>query len=777
MSARAKPAASAKRAQPKGARLRGPAPDAAAFELLRSKLAIPSLRPTLVKRPALVNRLRREKEARVVSVVAPAGYGKSTLLAQWAAKDPRPFAWVSLEERDNDPVAFLTYIAAALDGVHPVDPHTFRAAAAAADSLWSVALPRVSAALASMPEPIVLVLDDVHELRHRDCIDLIEPLAKNLGPGSQLVLSGRGGHGIPIARIRVDRRLAELGPEDLALNDEEARLLLKAAGLEVSEAQAARLNAEAEGWIAGLHLAALFMQETDETEPVAAFHGDDRFVVDYFRSEHLAGLKPTELEFLMRTSILDRMTGPLCDEVVGRKHSAKRLQALADGNFFVVALDNRREWFRYHRLFREMLQAELDLAEPGEVLRLHRGAAAWLEENGHPDAAIDHASAGGDVDAVARLVGANALPFFRSGRVATVERWIALFDDRELLLAYPVVASFGAWIHAIRGRREESERFAYALEHSTYDGPMPDGSASPEGWAATVRAMMCRQGVNAMRRDAEHALATLSPTSLWRPPASLMRAVATVLQGDAETGAALLEETAQDALGWGSVYAGVVAHSELALLALSGNDLDAAAHHLARADEFLRSQPIDDYRPAAIKRAASARLALARGQSATARLHLVGAMRMRGHLSRAIPWFGVQTSLELARAHLSLADVEGARTLAREGQDMLLEAGEMGILSAQFAELRGQLANAVGVGDGWASTLTAAELRLLPLLTTHLSFREIAERLYVSRNTVKSQAISVYRKLHASSRSEAIARAIELGLVDAPVSASFTPTG
>lgn len=282
-----------------------------------------------------------------------------------------------------------------------------------------------------------------------------------------------------------------------------------------------------------------------------------------------------------------------------------------------------------------------------------------------------------------------------------------------------------------------------------------------------------------MRVDAELALGELSLSSFWRPPALLLLAVGHLLEGDLEPAEELLAETAIEAAGSGAVYAGVVAHAELALLALSRGDRDKAALELADGQAFLQNQPVEEYVPAAIQLAAGARLAVELGQSATARKLLVRAMRLRGYFNRAIPWFGVQTRLELARAHLSIADVDGARTLLREAEDVIRHRPEMGTLGPQAQELRAQLANVASFDGGWASTLTAAELRLLPLLTTHLSFREIAERLFVSRNTVKSQAISVYRKLDASSRSEAIERAVELGLVDAPASPSpsFTPWG
>jgi LuxR family maltose regulon positive regulatory protein len=282
-----------------------------------------------------------------------------------------------------------------------------------------------------------------------------------------------------------------------------------------------------------------------------------------------------------------------------------------------------------------------------------------------------------------------------------------------------------------------------------------------------------------MRVDAELALEELSPSSFWRPAALLFVGVGALLEGEVERAEELFVETGEEATGSGGVYAGVVAHSQLALLALDRDDVAGAEIHLAQAREFLQNQPIEEFLPAAILVAADARLALARGQAATARGLLMAAMRLRPYLSRAIPWFGVQTNLELARSHLALADSDGSRTLLREAEDVIRRRPDLGTLPQQALELRAELANAVSLDDGWASTLTAAELRLLPLLTTHLSFREIAERLYVSRNTVKSQAISVYRKLGASSRSEAIERAVHLGLVDMPVSSGpgFTPWG
>jgi LuxR family transcriptional regulator, maltose regulon positive regulatory protein len=752
--------------------------DAAAFEILESKLEVPKLRRGLIPRAALVSRLRSPGSARVISVNAPPGYGKTTLLAQWAAVDPRPVAWVSLEDRDNDPAAFLTYLAAAADAIRPVDGRVFRAAASGGDSLWTIGLPRLCAALAAIGEPMLLVLDDVHELRNRDCLDALEPIAKHLPDGAQLVLAGGADEGLPLARLRASGRLLAIGPEELALSDAEAKALLGAAGVEVTETEASTLNERAEGWVAGLYLAALFAAAAGPEE-LRSFAGDDRFVADYLRAEHLSGLKRSEIQFLTRTSILDRMSGPLCDELLQRKDSARRLEGLEHGNSFVIPLDHHREWYRYHRLFRDMLRSELDRLEPKLVTTLHRRAASWFEQNGQPDAAIEHAEAAGDMSELARLVAMYALPFYRSGRVVTVERWFEPFDEPEILVRYPAIAGFGAFLAALRGRPEQAERYSYALEHSAYDGPMPDGSDSPRTWAALVRALLCRRGVSQLGVDARKALDEMPTSSFWHPVALALLGISLLLDGDSERAREVLTEAAEEAAGSGAVYAGVIVHSELALLALAEEDVEKAEAELADARALLEDQPMEEYVAAAIYLAAAARVALVKGQAATARGLLVRAMRMRPQLTHAFPWFSVQASLELAEAHLALGDVEGARTLFREASAVITQRPELGTLRAQATDLRDRLAKVANVDDGWASSLTAAELRLLPLLTTHLSFREIAERLFVSRNTVKSQAISVYRKLDASSRSEAIQRALELGLVDAPVASGplFTPAG
>ena len=391
------------------------------------------------------------------------------------------------------------------------------------------------------------------------------------------------------------------------------------------------------------------------------------------------------------------------------------------------------------------------------------------------EVAIDYLAAAGDTDELARLVGTCGFPYYRSGRVTTVERWLAMFDDPELLERYPAIAVFGAWMHTLRGRPEAAERWALVVESSRFEGDMPDGSPV-EAWAATVRALLCRKGVEQMQVDAELAVSLLAPASPWRPASVLLSGIALLLSGELDRAEATLEQAAELAFAEGAVWVGVVARSERALLALERGDLAAVEFELALAGESIEDVPSADYVVTGLLWAVRARLAIARGQGAGARQALASAQRTRPMMTHVLSWFSVQTRLELAKAHLALSDAQGAATLLREVGEIRRRRPSLGTLVAQEEEVRGKVGSVAKQSSGWASTLTAAELRLLPLLTTHLSFREIAERLFLSRNTVKTQAISIYRKLDATSRSEAIERAVELGLVDSAPAAQLEIT-
>jgi LuxR family maltose regulon positive regulatory protein len=752
-------------------------PGVSVLDLDEAKLALPLPARDSVSRTALVNRLRVPGSYSVVTLLAPAGYGKTTLLAQWAAREKRSFGWVSLD--DDDPTLLLRYVATALARAQAIDSSVLDALLRARRSARA-ATRLLASALFSVGQPVALVLDDVQRLRSQECVDALSALVDHVPHGSTLVLSGRKAPALPLARLRAEGRVLELGVDELALTRREVLLLLRNAGVEPPEGDVSGIVDRTEGWAAGVYFAALALQDAGAEHGSEEFAGDDRFVADYLRSEYLSCLRRTEVRFLTRTSVLDRMSGPLCDAVVESKRSAQKLEALETSNLFLVPLDRHRGWYRYHRLFRDLLRAELAQREPELVPALNRRAASWYEANGSPEAAVDYARAAGDTETVARLVGELGLPVYHSGRVATLERWLDHFRDDDCRLArYPGVAVLGAWIHVLHGRQATAERYLHALEDGTAKRPLPDGSPSTGPWLALLRAAMCRNGPEQMHSEAEAAIRQLGPRSPWRPAALLLRGAAQLLLGHDDCADASMAEAIDVAESSGATETRVVALAERSLLAEARGD-HADAKALGReARAAVDEGGLGDHPTSAIALAASARAELRTGSWEQARFDLERASRLRGLLAHVLPWLSLQTRLELARAQLALSDASGARVLLSEADEIRRRRPALGVLVEQAAELRAESDTLAATRAGPASPLTPAELRLLPLLATHLSFREIGERLYVSRNTVKTQAISVYRKLGVSSRSEAIERAADLGLGDRPAVSppDFTLTG
>jgi LuxR family transcriptional regulator, maltose regulon positive regulatory protein len=752
-------------------------PQAAAVDLDEAKLVVPVARPGSVQRTAIVNSLRVAGRCPVVTVLAPGGYGKTTLLAQWAGRDERPFAWVSVDASD-DVTLLLRHVAAALSRVQAIDASLPGALGAPGRSVTS-SIRRLASAFYSSERPVVLVLDHVERLQLRECLEAVAALADHVPDGSTLVVAGRSAPELPVARLRATGRLLELGVDELALSRREAKLLLREAGVEAAEGDASELIDRTEGWAAGLYLAALSLQDTKVRGDGEDLAGHDRFLADYFRSEYLAHLRPAEVRFLTRTSVLDRMSGPLCDAVLEGKDAARKLERLEKLNVFVVPLDRHRGWYRYHRLFRDLLRSELEQREPELVPALNGRAARWCEAHGSPDAAISYAGLARETATVARLVGASALAVYHGGRLAMIESWLSQFDDESGLARYPAVAVLGGWVHALRGRPAAAERWLCAAENGNIKRALPDGTTSLEPWLALLRAALCRDGPDQMLADAEAAVQGLAAESQWRPTALLLRGAALLLLGDVAAADASMARAVDAAESVGATEAEVVALSERSLLAQARGDLDDAKALGLAARALAEKSGLDDYPTVAIVLAASARTELRAGSWERARADLEQANRLRPQLTYALPWHSVQALLELARAHMTLLDRSEAQSLLRDADEILLRRPELGVLAEAAAKLRAETEKLLEAGDRRASTLTPAELRLLPLLATHLSFREIGERLYVSRNTVKTQAISVYRKLGVSSRSHAIERALELGLLDPPAVSpqEFTLTG
>jgi len=729
-----------------------------AFDLIASKLRRPVPRPGTVRRPGLVARLLQDDSGPIVSVVAPPGYGKTTLLSQWAEANGRAFAWVSVDEADNDPKVLLTYVTQALDAVQPVDPRVFEALASPVSSVPGSVVPRLGSAFASMTVPVVLVLDDVHLLHNRECRAGLSVLADHVPKGSLLVLAGRAEPPLRIARLRAEGRILEIGPADLALSAEEAGSLLRQAGVALGADQVAALHRRTEGWPAGLYLAALCLREADSG---SSFGGDDRFIAEYLESEFLARISPRDRVFLTRSAVLERMSGPLCEAVLQWPGAAATLAGLARSNLLLVPLDRRGQWYRYHHLFRDMLLAELERTEPGLLPVLRRRAACWCERNGLPEEALEYSMAAGDADAAARLAEQVFLPAYRQARVTTLQRWFRWLDDRGAIEGHPLVAVWASILASQTGRPAEAERWADAVDRWLDSDALRPGDPYVEAWAAVSRAVLCRHGIRRMRTDADQAARAFGRAGVGIPAVPLLRGLARVLGGDVD-GADACFEDAIVAGDSGAPDVLATALCERALLAMARDDW-------SRADDLAR-QARTALGPAGIEvplvYAVRARVAMHHGDVPAARHELACAQRLRPLLTHAQPHLAVQTRIELIRVYLALADAAAARMLMREIDELLRRRPDLGTLVGEARELQARLSAERGPSTAAATALTGAELRLLPLLATHLSFPEIGAELFLSPHTIKSQAMSVYRKLGACSRNQAVARSRELALLD-----------
>jgi LuxR family transcriptional regulator, maltose regulon positive regulatory protein len=741
------------------------------FDLAEVKLAPPVARPGTVAKADVIARLCTAGVP-FATIVAPAGYGKTTLLARWAESDSRPFAWVALDAQDDDALVFLRHIAGAIHRVEPLSPEVIVTLSGPERSPWSRRVPGVGNALAGLERPLVLALDDLHSVANPACLDVLTALCAYVPRGSQIAVASREEPALPVARWRTQGWVDEIGVEDLRLDEQEAEQLLAAAGVELDASELSALTERTEGWPAGLYMAALSIQAgaAGAAGPagIEGFNGDDRLVADYFRNELLALLPAPEAAFLKYTSVLERMCGGLCDAVLETSASAQTLEALERTNGFVVPLDRQREWFRYHHLFGQLLRNELEHSEPGLVPELNRRAMAWCIDHDLPEAAVVCGQAAGETDTVAGLIDALTLPLYYDGRMETVEEWLRWFSDDQLV-RYPALAVYGAWLRVLTGRPDDAERWLALADGATSTIPLSDGSATIDPWVAALRAHMMQHGVEQSLADANLALEQFAPESDWRPTAFLIRGVAHLLLGEMDHATDDLTAAVEKGLASGAAEEVYVAEAELAFLAAKAGAWGEASQRAATAQAVVEEAGLGDYASSAMAYVAKARVALHEGHQEEARAAIARAHRLRPLLDHGLPWLTVKVGLELTRAHLALAEAAAARTILAETERVIELRPGLGSLVEEAQELHEQVAATGGSAGAWAMSLTGAELRLLPYLATHLTFPEIATRLFLSRHTIKTEAVSIYRKLGASSRSQAIERAIEVGLLEASV--------
>jgi LuxR family transcriptional regulator, maltose regulon positive regulatory protein len=702
------------------------------------------LPPSSVRRARLVRRLTRATTP-LAMLVAPAGYGKTTLLQQWAEADARPVAWIPLTEEDNDPVQLLAAIAARLDEIAGFAPRL----------AWALEPPR---------RPMILVLDDAHLLREPAALVALRTLSEHVAPGSTLALASRSELALPVGRMRSEGVITELGAPDFAMDEGEAATLLRRTGLPLSPAEMTLIFRRTEGWPAGLRLAALSLQAQDDPSAAAArFAGDDRFVVDYLRDELLAHLDADDVAFLTRTSLLGPLTGPLCDSVLGRRGSGRVLRELAHANFLLAPVDRSEQRFRTHPMLADMLRVELRRDEPHREAEIHRRASAWHEQHDELDRAIEHAAAGGDDERAGALLWRLTPSYAASGRAEALGRWLDGFGDARINM-HPTLSLAAAVHRLMHGDRDRAERWADAAERGL--GSMSAASRDRLlAGLAIVRAGVARHGAERMDEDAARAYALSEADSPWRALACVFRGAAALATGHPDCARTQLDEGARRGAD-GAPCARVLCLAQLAFLALEQEDWDQGSALAGRARDELAAAGLDEAPACALVFAVAAFARAHSGRVEEARHDVRASRRALAALTDVAPWLGLQVRVALARAELRLSDAAAARELLVEASRMLRAAPAGITLQAWVDDGWGRADTFAAGAVAGPTSLTTAELRVLRFLPSHLSFREIAARLHVSANTVKSQAHAVYRKLDASSRSEAVARARDVGLVD-----------
>jgi len=727
-----------------------------------TKLHPPPTRKQAIPRDRLVNRLRARSEIKLTLVAAPAGYGKSTLLGMWReSEEPsRPVAWLTLDDGDNDPVVLWSYVIAALRGVCPALDVPLSPQQVGPSRIVDVVLPELVNGLTELGDA-VLVLDDFHRISSGPARESVAWFIDHAPSTFQLILATRSEPGLPLAALRAHGALLELRADELGFTPAEGDMLLNGRlelGLEPE--YVGELVDRTEGWPAGLYLAALSLRAVEDRRNfVSTFGGRSRYVLDFLVDEVLDAHDPELQGLMLRSSILEQLSGPLCDAVLEREGSGERLAALSRTNLFLVPLDERGEWYRFHHLFAQLLRVELEHREPGVAPTLHRRASAWHRDHGSISEAIEHAVQAGAFGDATEMITAAWLETASIGRYATVLAWLACYpqelvrEDARLLLVK-------AWLLSLCGRREEAADAIGALEQLGWSGrePLPDGSSSLDASLATLRAVFPWGDVGAGHANALRAVALQTPESPFWAAACWPLGMACYYRGDDREADRWFGESAEVGARnerW-LITASALAYRSL--IAGDGGKLDEQRLLAEKAATLARECGIDEL---------NSEVHVAMGVSLAA----------RAQLDEALPFLerGVAVArslgrlLDLAHARIRQAAVlqavnrrEAAAAAIDEARATVESCPDPGVLRECIEALERPRRTERRRRE---AALSERELVVLRMLRGPLSERDIGRELYLSHNTVHSHTRSIYRKLGVSSRAEALEQALTLDLL------------
>jgi LuxR family maltose regulon positive regulatory protein len=735
------------------------------LRVIEPKLMLPRVHPGMLHRARLHEMLDRDPVAALTMVDAAVGYGKTTLLRSWCIERPEAVIWMTLDAADDDPVRLWTHLATAVERLGEGLGGSALMCLGVRGATVETAVDELMNSLVEYGQPITIVLDDLHAVGSERSLRSIAHAIERLPPNARVLASTRSDPAISLARLRARGALVEIRSRELAFTVDEARELLVREGIELSDESVELLMKRTEGWPAGLYLAALWLRDVEDPDQgVQSFAGTARHISDYLTDEVLTAVAPETRDFLLRTSVLGRFTPELCDAVLGREGSAAVLTDLAHSNMFLVALDADGEWYRYHHLFGELLQLELGREQAPE---LRRRAAAWCRAHGLVEDAIEYAAAAQDAETVAELLVELHLEFIWGGRIEQFLSWVRWLPP-QLLLEHPLLPAVGATAAALLARPNIEIRQLLAMAGQARRERPQLWSPYVEAVVEVTRAMKIERGdVGAAVEHARRAVAAA------RAGADVLSVGVLASLSQPLFFSGELEEARRIALqaverpDAPEVPDGYVASlGLLALIDAEQGRTESAEAWARQAISFARQRYQADSWVAAL-----AHLGLAMACAATGRLDEAEREALRGVRLRRSP----QPTVGHAHALLVLAHVRIARSrLERAGRDLehaqraIAGFPDPGRLPAIAANVEQKLttAQATAGNRDMVEQPSAAELAVLQCLANDLSRREIGARLYISVNTVKTHTRELYRKLGATSRADAVARAEALGLLD-----------
>jgi LuxR family maltose regulon positive regulatory protein len=671
-----------------------------------------------------------------------------------------PSAWLTLDVTDNDPVTLLADLTRTMAVAGMLMEGREAPTATSFADVLTVGVSNLAGTIDPGAHGI-LFLDQVDHLSSQSALDVVGEVLVRVAGSIRIAVAARSPAGLPLGLLRSLGHVTEISTEDLAMDEAEAAAIFASAGIDVGE-DLASIVERTEGWPAGLYLTAMAMKAGSPSPATPGVQGDDFFLADYLRQELLRSIPEATMSFLTRSSLLSRLSGALCDYVLEIDDSAEILARLESANLLIVPMDRTRTWYRYHSLLRDYLRSELDRQEPDIEQGLHRRAANWFEENGYADLAIEHVKDAGDIDRFAEMVTRSARRVYAEGRMETISVWLQALEAGKALADHPEMAALGAFALALEGDALASERFGMAALIDENGHPVADELLGP--FALLLKSYQAARGPELARTGAQEARRAFGSQVEWIPSCLGAEALAvTALEG-----VEAAEVLWTDGL-WRS--GPMQAHpftsqgqAQRALAAIARSDWEEAGNWTERALNLIGEQGLERYTTSGLAFTIAARLATRAGDVSAARSFLASAARVRPRFTVALPLLAVQTLNEMAKALIEVADMAGARRVMRDAADIIAVRPKLGQIATEHQTIKERLAE-MPAGSVGASSLTTAELRLLPLLVTHLTYPEIGERLFVSRHTVKTQAMSIYRKLGVSSRTGAVEKAREAGLI------------